>query len=86
MSRVEQFTPEQLRQMADDIESQNRRECTGLAASWCPIHGDCACPERENALDDWNCPLHSPVSAHAPEATTPPSTPADTQPSNESEE
>lgn len=39
--------------------------CTGLAAVWCPIHGNCRCPDRENALDDPNCPLHSPRSDHA---------------------
>jgi hypothetical protein len=22
-------------------------ECTGIAASWCPIHGDCTCPRTE---------------------------------------
>lgn len=44
--------------------------CTGLAASWCPIHGDCTCPNRAGiegspTLNDPNCPLHSPMSTHA---------------------
>ena len=41
--------------------------CTGIAAGWCPIHGDCTCPEPENCLDDPNCPLHSFDSLHAEE-------------------
>jgi hypothetical protein len=28
--------------MADDDK------CTGVAARWCPIHGDCICPEDED--------------------------------------
>jgi hypothetical protein len=44
--------------------------CTGIAAVWCPNHGDCTCPPAESdtadrALDDPNCPLHSPTSTHA---------------------
>lgn len=37
--------------------------CTGLTATWCPIHGDCACPGRV-PLDDRGCLLHSPGSPH----------------------
>jgi hypothetical protein len=22
--------------------------CTGIAASWCPIHGDCTCPREDD--------------------------------------
>lgn len=46
-------------------------ECTGVAASWCPIHGTCTCPRDEldkpwpGGLNDPNCPLHSPGSNHA---------------------
>lgn len=47
---------------ADRIESQ---ECTGLAAVWCHLHGDCVCPDRAEALDDPDCPLHSTGSSHA---------------------
>ena len=28
-------------------------ECTGIAASWCPIHGDCTCKRPE---DGGGCP------------------------------
>lgn len=52
------------------------RSCTGLAASWCPIHGDCICPVNEQGERvDWNdptqpgmnsplCPLHAAGSDH----------------------
>lgn len=39
-------------------------ECTEISARWCPIHGDCICPDEEVYLDDENCPLHSPSSSH----------------------
>ncbi len=39
--------------------------CTGLSASWCPVCGDCCCPNPEGAKDDENCPLHAPGSRHA---------------------
>ena len=26
----------------------NDDECTGVAARWCPVHGDCICPEGED--------------------------------------
>lgn len=40
--------------------------CTGVSASWCPIHGDCSCVEgSENYHNDDNCPLHSGSSNHA---------------------
>lgn len=50
--------------------------CTGLAASWCPVCGDCTCPEPcaegENEapttyLEDApvSCPLHGSTSRHA---------------------
>lgn len=41
--------------------------CTGLTASWCPVHGDCSCPDRETVgdLDSESCPLHSSASTHA---------------------
>lgn len=54
--------PTELRKLADLIES---RECTGLAAAWCPVHGDCSCPERESAMDNPHCPLHRAASSHA---------------------
>lgn len=39
--------------------------CTGVAASWCPIHGQCRCPPQ-GYKNHPMCPLHSPTqSAHA---------------------
>jgi hypothetical protein len=45
--------------------------CTGLAASWCPVHGDCCCPCGDQLpsgvrgeLNDPRCPLHAPTSTH----------------------
>lgn len=42
--------------------------CSGLAASWCPIHGDCKCLREESgqapSLDGRDCPLHGPASDH----------------------
>lgn len=50
--------------------------CTGIAATWCPVHGDCCCPvywlgeavhREERHLDSPSCPLHSASSTHAEE-------------------
>ena len=47
--------------------------CTGIAAVWCPIHGDCSCPrhsdgERDGDSEDCDvCPLHGLASAHGDE-------------------
>lgn len=38
--------------------------CTGIGAAWCPIHGDCNCPNRAYALDGPSCPLHRDGSDH----------------------
>jgi hypothetical protein len=37
--------------------------CTGWTATWCPVHGDCTCPRREDGEVEHNegdriCPLH----------------------------
>jgi len=43
---------------------------TGIAATWCPICGDCACPYRYGyaflgrTRDDPNCPLHGTNTTH----------------------
>ncbi len=49
----------------EELEEHDRRyDCTGVAARWCPIHGDCVCdPDEEQHTQD--CPLHSPTSTHA---------------------
>jgi hypothetical protein len=54
--------PAALRALADRIESAN---CTGMTAAWCPLHGDCTCPDREAAMDSPTCPLHAYESSHA---------------------
>lgn len=56
---------EQAERLLREADALDAKECTGLAAEWCPVCGDCVCPERENALDDPDCPLHSPTSIHA---------------------
>lgn len=38
--------------------------CTPLSAGWCPVHGDCTCPQREVEMDSPTCPLHSSESTH----------------------
>lgn len=46
-------------------------ECTGVSAAWCPVHGDCTCPQNEGGLaeeQDAECPLHGLASLHAEEA------------------
>lgn len=44
-------------------------ECTGIAASWCPIHGDCTCPDREQEKNSDDCPLHGRYSDHPRQVT-----------------
>ena len=43
---------------------EERGRCTGIAAQWCPLHGECQCPDREEDLNDPKCPLHRPGSNH----------------------
>jgi len=38
-------------------------DCSGVAAKWCDIHGDCTCSPHEPV--DYTCRLHSPLSSHA---------------------
>jgi uncharacterized protein (TIGR02996 family) len=40
-------------------------QCEGISASWCPNCGDCCCKDREESMNDLECPLHSPYSNHA---------------------
>lgn len=45
------------------MEHPHHRRCTGLMASWCPIHGDCCCrplPGVPVPNSDETCPLHRP--------------------------
>ena len=48
-------------------EGERRMTCTGIAAAWCPIHGDCTCPDRVDWGELWfdECPLHGSGSLHA---------------------
>lgn len=53
-------------------EVETPTSCTGMAATWCPTHGDCSCPPRyphdpssERTLDDPRCALHGDASSHA---------------------
>lgn len=46
------------------------RDCTGLTATWCPVHGDCTCTRHEDSVEvDFDemgtCPLHAHGSDHA---------------------
>lgn len=44
------------------------KECSGVAATWCPVHGTCTCglrPNGEPTFCDSACPLHSSTSDHA---------------------
>ena len=66
------MSPAELRALADRIEAEH---CTGIAAVWCPVHGDCACPLVEHTtgpdpygqrtFNEGDCPLHSASSSHA---------------------
>ena len=42
------------------------KDCTTVSASWCPVCGDCICPEPEYSRNHPECPLHSPHSLHDP--------------------
>jgi hypothetical protein len=65
------FDAAHTRPMTDEERARAAREaCTGVSASWCPVHGDCSCPrldtgEREEEAQD--CPLHGEKSAHGDE-------------------
>jgi hypothetical protein len=50
------------------IAEHERPKCTGVAARWCPIHGDCECSEEDD-YNDQECPLHSIRSTHAEEGS-----------------
>lgn len=44
-----------------ELPHGQRLGCTGVAAAWCPHHGDCICI-REHHLDQQDdCPLHGGV-------------------------
>ncbi len=40
--------------LTDDYDEEHDRQyedCTGVAARWCPIHGDCTCDPDEDGAD-----------------------------------
>jgi hypothetical protein len=49
------------------VEVLPPEECTGIAATWCPVHGTCTCPEGTDGrlFDDPGCDLHGQASTHA---------------------
>lgn len=53
----------------DWIRVEKPTTCTGIAASWCPIHGSCKCPYDDcygfTSKNSENCPLHRTTSTHA---------------------
>lgn len=65
---------------AEPLRASAAEECTGIAASWCPVHGDCSCPRSEagepvlrnlgacmgsEVVHDPECPLHGEGTNHA---------------------
>ncbi len=61
ISRLLRWLGKRLAQLGEDLEPVR---CTGLSAHWCPRCGDCTCPDPEESLDDWDCPLHGECSRH----------------------
>lgn len=61
--------PWSVKHARDAAAAQPTPVCTGLAARWCEIHGDCTCPE-DAALNSHGCPLHGANTKHGdPELT-----------------
>jgi hypothetical protein len=49
------------------LATVNEARCTGVSARWCPIHGDCTCPDDYTDIHYLNaegCPLHDSASLH----------------------
>lgn len=53
------------------LEEMLTADCTGVTATWCPVHGDCVCPPHEEygedygrTLNDPGCELHRHDSKH----------------------
>ena|SRR5688572_26032182 len=63
------ITRERTAELADHAQEVT---CSGVAAVWCPIHGECTCSHVVNAHGDWygrgrenpKCPLHGRDSTH----------------------
>ncbi len=41
---------------------ESDKQCTGITARWCPVHGVCSCPD--DSMDSDSCELHSVKSTH----------------------
>lgn len=48
---------------------EDRDLCTDPGASWCPVCGDCLCPEPEDAKNHPDCPLHNIENRHHDDAS-----------------
>lgn len=55
----------QVKQVQMLREETDCSQCTPCSCDWCPICGDCCCPNPEDRKDDPQCPLHNPSSMHA---------------------
>lgn len=69
-SRAEGAAAERARVRAEQHPTAEAAICTGISARWCPVHGDCTCPDESDLCEEW-CPLHGLASSHAEEAETP---------------
>lgn len=73
MPELSEFTDDQLFAELARRAQERTKGCTWVAASWCPVHGSCTCPEDEElsangyrkSMNDEDCPLHSSRSEHA---------------------
>lgn len=69
--------PWSVKHARDAAAAQPPPVCTGVAARWCEIHGDCTCPEPEPdrtvdqpPMNSHGCPLHGANTKHGdPELT-----------------
>lgn len=61
--------PEPLSEVQQRLATWAAEKCTGMAASWCPLHGSCTCPRDAHGFREGcpTCPLHSDTSKHAEE-------------------
>jgi hypothetical protein len=66
-----EYADARIERMRDEAQRREllRPQCTGLAASWCPVCGDCSCAHRLDGerLDNPDCRLHGRDSIHAEE-------------------
>jgi hypothetical protein len=68
--RRERFNETAHRLIREAVMRSGTVACTGVTASWCPVHGDCGCDRHEDGEVDFasgehSCPLHAWDSPHA---------------------